>query len=125
MGKPLRPDEREDHLERALIDYLKATGWLVHKDRAVNLPGAHVNEPGYPDITAVHRGTGAVVFIECKSAIGKLSPEQEVWREALLADDDGTHNYAVVRPADWDQIIAALDRLRQAASDTQAPLTRG
>ena len=115
MSKKLEPHEREDHLEDALIAYLKATGWLVFKDRAVN--HAYINAAGYPDLTAVHRGCGVVVFIECKSAVGKLSDEQEVWREALLAHDEPTtHHYAVCRPADFDQMCATLDRLRGARS---------
>lgn len=48
---------------------------------------------GYPDLTIT--GRGGVLWRECKTEHGSLSPEQRQWREALQS---AGQNWAVWRP---------------------------
>jgi len=103
--------DKEDPFQKRVEQYLAHTGWLVFHDRATN--HAHLNPSGFPDICAVHKGTGAVVFLELKSSVGTLSESQQEWRSALLTHDGPTtHHYAVARPCDETRLYAALDALR-------------
>lgn len=105
-------DHREGPLQEKVEQYLSLTGWLWFHDRATNF--AHMNNAGFPDIVAVHPKSGVVVFLELKGAKGKLSDEQKEWRDALLKHPSPTtHHYSVVRPADFDRLIEALDKLRK------------
>jgi hypothetical protein len=60
---------------------------------------------GYPDLTLVR--PPRVLFVECKTATGVVSPAQRQWLDAL-AQCPGVETYTL-RPADWplvDRILA-------------------
>ncbi len=74
--------EKESALHDAILDHCKAKGWIAfhgsmaHKARRT---------PGEPDF-CILADKGRVFFIECKTAEGKLSPEQmgiKMWAEML------------------------------------------
>jgi len=62
---------------------------------------------GIPDLVVVHR-TG-VFFIELKAPTGRLSPEQKVWRDRLIAEG---YNYFCWRTIEECQefIISKLNK---------------
>ena len=62
------------------------------------------SEPGYPDWTLVR---DRVVFLELKTARGKVSPAQREWLAALR--DAGAEVY-LVRPADLEALSDVLAR---------------
>lgn len=57
---------------------------------------------GWPDMTLVREVT---LYRECKSATGRLRPEQEEWRDALIA---AGQSWAIWTPADRDAISREL-----------------
>lgn len=57
---------------------------------------------GFPDLLIV--GPGGLIFRELKSTKGRLTADQAVWRDRLLA---AGQDWAIWRPADWDS-----DRIR-------------
>ncbi len=59
--------------------------------------------PGFADLMVLC--DGRVLFLELKSLKGKLSPEQEVFRDAMLAQG---HGWALVRTLD-DALGALAD----------------
>jgi hypothetical protein len=62
---------------------------------------------GWPDLCLTRE---RVVFIEAKSASGRLSPEQEAWRDWLTAAGAEWHLFT---PSDWlDGSIEAVLRRR-------------
>lgn len=62
---------------------------------------------GIPDLVVIHR-TG-VFFIELKTPTGRLSPEQKVWRDRLIAEG---YNYFCWRTIEECQefIISKLNK---------------
>jgi hypothetical protein len=60
---------------------------------------------GWPDVVLVR--PPRMLFVECKTHTGRLSPSQVVWMD-LLADVPGVETY-VVRPADFDNFCAKLN----------------
>lgn len=98
----------EAGLQQAVEDLAQMYGWMAyhtHDSRRSN--------PGFPDLVLCHhgpvgsRGEGAVVFAELKRQGGTLSIGQQAWLWALEAAGAEVH---VWRPADWDEIVARLQR---------------
>ncbi len=63
---------------------------------------------GYPDwhLVRVRNGVAESVFVELKSAIGKVKPEQQEWIDVLNMVP-GTRAF-VWRPADWNAVVKEL-----------------
>ena len=78
----------ETALKKAVKQYLTLQGW----SHWWHLQSSFGVYPGLPDIEAIKNGR--VVFIETKTARGKLSPGQEAFRDMIEAAG-GT--YLVVR----------------------------
>jgi hypothetical protein len=101
--------QAERAFQDALAEYLTVQGWKVSHFRqartkdgwrtAVAYDGA-----GFPDLVAVRE---RVVFIECKSEKGKLSPNQEAWNNALV--NAHAESY-ILRPEDWPWIEGTFGR---------------
>lgn len=97
----------EDDLLHQVTDLLSLTGWEWFHDNAVNMPGAHMNRPGFPDIVAVHPRTGHVLVLELKREGERLRPAQEEWALAWEAADKasaGLVRYFVAMPHHWSQL---------------------
>lgn len=64
-------------------------------------------DPGFVDLVLAHRERG-VLFIELKSATGKLSPGQLMWQQALAPNVE----YWLVRESDLDKLAKRLGAKR-------------
>lgn len=82
-------------------------GWTAHHGRPVRQQRGDGSTrfitpiqgtAGYPDLTLVHRVTGAIIFAELKTQTGRLDPNQVAWGEALKRNPGVL--YQVWRPLD-------------------------
>ncbi len=89
----------EAALQQLLTDAAELNGWLVFHDN-----DSRRNAAGFPDLVLVK--PPRVLFLELKSEIGRVRPEQHVWMDALMRSD--TIASAIVRPDHADQIIKYL-----------------
>lgn len=89
----------EAALQQLLTDAAELNGWLVFHDN-----DSRRNAAGFPDLVLVK--PPRVLFLELKSEIGRVRPEQHVWMEALMRSD--TIASAIVRPEHADHIIKYL-----------------
>lgn len=93
---------------RQVLQLAKLRGWLVVHYRAARTAKgwrtALSGDRGAPDIILV-RG-GRVLFVELKSATGRLAPEQERWRAAL--ENCPGVEYYLWRTHDWNRIESVL-----------------
>ncbi len=102
----------EADLQHQVEQFLTLQGWLWFHDRATNMPGAHLNPAGFPDIVAVHPRTGHVIFVELKTEKGRLTVPQLAWANALRsAHSDHSHRYLLVRPSLLDLFIKSVTEL--------------
>jgi hypothetical protein len=68
-------EQPETVIRRQIRDYLTTLGWLV----VYHMQGP-LSYKGFPDLTALREGR--TVYIEVKTAKGKLSTHQRAFREA-------------------------------------------
>lgn len=92
--------EREQDFLKAVRQLARLFSW-----RCYHTWNSLKSEPGFPDIVLCKPGE-PVIFIELKTAKGKLTEAQEEWLEAL-AQAKGTEVYCW-RPSDWPEIEARL-----------------
>ena len=86
----------ETQLQRAIIQLAKLLGWYVYHVAKVKGQLKAETSVGFPDLVLV-RG-GRIIFVELKSAIGRVSKDQEEWLKRLSATKAEVW---VWRPADW------------------------
>ncbi len=67
----------ESKFRKKVADFLTKRGWLV----AYNHTTFTGKGKGFPDLNAVRNGI--IMYIELKVGYGKLSPEQEIWRDEI------------------------------------------
>ena len=82
QGFPDSPDAPESELHYAIISNCKANGWIYFHG---SMAHKAIRTVGEPDFTLL-LPAGRVLFIECKTRTGKLSPEQlglSLWAEKL------------------------------------------
>lgn len=93
----------EAELQSAIIAAAKLLGWRVCHFRAAKTERGWrtpiEGDAGFPDLVLARRMR--VLFLECKSDKGRLSPDQSAWCSALP-------DYWLVRPSDLDAVLAAL-----------------
>lgn len=82
----------EAQLQALVIELAGHAGFLIFHDH-----DSRRNARGLPDLILLHRRTGRSVFVELKSATGKVRPEQKEWLDALRI----RHEAYLWRPADW------------------------
>lgn len=82
------PDATEAQIQRAIVDYLQWKGYclsITDRSRVWDARGrvraSRISMAGYPDLSLVIKGKA--VFLEVKSAKGRLSPEQVRCHETL------------------------------------------
>jgi len=84
--------ETEAQFQAAVIELAQRCGWLAY-----HIPDSRrATSPGFPDLVLV-RGS-RLLFVELKTARGRVRPEQMVWLSALCAA--GVRAF-VCRPKDW------------------------
>jgi len=95
----------EDELVGGLLDAMKLTGWRYwHARRSDH--ALWVGTQGWPDITALSpRLDSALLVIECKSDLGRLTDEQARWIARLHYAGITT---AVIRPAGYDRALRLI-----------------
>ncbi len=91
----------EAELQELIVEAAELAGWLVFHD-----VDSRRNARGFPDLVLVSSRFGRVVFLELKSEIGRLRPDQHVWMDALSRCD--TIASAIARPEHADRIIRYL-----------------
>ena len=102
-----------DELHESVELFAQALGYKTWHDRATNIPGAHINAPGWPDLVAVHPRTGKMFVLEFKVPPDTLSPAQEDWAdhfEAVERATNGTVKYLVIEPGKSHDAVEHLLR---------------
>jgi len=96
---------------RLALLYAIPNGGVRHKATARRLAAEGV-APGVPDLCLACSGTyGHALYIEMKTASGRLSAAQRAWRDALIA-----HNNGYILARSWiDAARAIRDHLDCAA----------
>lgn len=104
MSKQAQARMSEDELLTGITDALTLARWhwfhIRRSDRAL-VQGRQ----GWPDIFAVHQTRHITLVLELKSDDGSLSIDQGYWFHALR---EAGHNPIVVRPGDYDRILAVI-----------------
>ena len=70
----------EDQLKGAVIDLAEANGWLVYSIRRsdqARVQGRRKTGKGFPDLVLVHPVRGLCLFVELKSDVGRVTPQQQ------------------------------------------------
>lgn len=121
MAKKQKP---EAQVQRAVLDYLRAEKILHFRQNSgvlLNKKGRPVRfgEPGMADIQAFPRvkvcmgaecmSISHPLWIECKSPVGSVSPQQEEFRRRVESEG---HTYIVVRSL--DDLLVWLDHFKAA-----------
>lgn len=105
----VREDEFAKRIEETL-DWLKLR-WHHETD-------SRKSKAGFPDYCIV--GPYGILFLEIKSAKGKVSPKQKEWIEDLasaeaVSDASDSFHPAVTAyvayPEDWDRVLSDLKRI--------------
>lgn len=96
----------EAALQLLVIEAAEALGWYVYHVGNVKGQLRNSTSVGFPDLVMVR---DRVLFVELKSATGKLSREQEEWRRQILRTGEEHH---VWRPKHWENndILTELQR---------------
>jgi predicted protein tyrosine phosphatase len=106
------PPESEAAFQKWVIDTARANGWMVAHFRRVRVQRGNgqtyyetpvaADGAGWPDLVLVR---DRVLFRELKADRGRLSDEQTMWQERLIA---AGADWAVWRPKDRTEIERAL-----------------
>ncbi len=99
---------KEVEFQRAVTDMAGWLGWHIWHDNDSRRNGA-----GLPDLLCVHPDHG-VLWLELKTATGRVRPEQQQWIDLLVRAGQSAH---VVRPADWPDI----ERLLMGEAEDKTP----
>lgn len=99
--------ESEASFMGAVLDLARFRGWMVHHQRPARTGkgwrSAITGSPGWPDLAMVR--DGRLILAELKSEKGRLSPDQEAWRDELRQTQA---EYYVWRPSSWEDVVRTL-----------------
>jgi hypothetical protein len=112
MAAALKPMETEQQFQQAIVDLAHLCGWTVfHCYDSRKSTGE-----GFPDLVLVRVPAPAkdhppqerarLVFLEVKSARGRLTKVQQTWL-LLLSAVPGVQA-RMVQPQDWEAVVALL-----------------
>jgi hypothetical protein len=88
----------EKSFQASVVELARLLGW-----RVFYVTDSRGSPPGWPDLT-LGRG-GVLLFRELKAEKGRLTLEQQEWRDVLTA---AGMDWQVWRPSDWPRIEATL-----------------
>lgn len=95
----------ERSVQSVVEDYLTLNDWLwAHHPDSRKMRGT----PGLPDIVAVHKVTGATLWVECKSSRGALTGAQAEWCRALTT---GGQQHLLATPKTLDGVLQTIKEL--------------
>ena len=100
-----RLSESERAFQQKVVQTARLTGWLTY-----HTYDSRRSDPGFPDLVLV-RGA-ELIFWECKTETGRLSPEQQDWLAALTAAGQEAR---VIRPSDFQGYVVPRLQRRHAA----------
>lgn len=89
----------EREFQQQIIDTARLLGWRVFHP----FDSRH-SEAGWPDLCLVR---DRIVYLEVKTETGRLSSEQGEW---IAAINNAGGTALVIRPSQWEEIVAALKR---------------
>jgi len=99
----------EAAFQQQVVDLARLCGWFVHAERPARTNDGWrtpiQGDAGFPDLVLT-RGK-RVLFVELKSATGRLSQAQRRWLIALRSSGADVH---VWRPYDWPEAEQTLRR---------------
>lgn len=110
-----KPKITEATFQRQVLQLARLCGWrTAHFRPSLNKRGEWQTAvagdgKGFFDLVLVRE---TVLFVELKTDTGRLTPDQEAWRQAAQAAG-ATHH--VWRPRDWPAIERTLQRRSEAA----------
>jgi hypothetical protein len=103
MATTFKLSEREFMAQ--VVELARLLGYLVYHPY-----DSRHSTPGFPDLTMVQPGCdnrpGRIIFAELKSNVGRVSPAQREWLQALEGCP-GVECY-LWRPGDWEAIVKRL-----------------
>jgi hypothetical protein len=88
----------EKALQAAVVKYARQRRWLVY-----HTYDSRRSAPGFPDLVLVR--AFQVIFAELKTDKGKLTKDQDEWREALLEADQ---RWFLWRPSHLEAVFKLL-----------------
>ncbi len=97
----------EADFQQQIIELLHLNGWVVAHFRSARTGKGWVTPvaadgAGFLDLLAVHARPGRVLAIEVKTDSGRLTPEQQAWRDNW---DSAGFPAFVARPSNWEQLV--------------------
>lgn len=98
--KPQAKPLTESQFLQQVRDLAKLTGWECYHTH-----NSQRSEPGWPDLVLASAAHRRVLFVELKTAVGRLSKHQQKWLGLLSACG---MEAAVWRPADLPEIAKIL-----------------
>lgn len=101
---------KEADLQAAVVDVARRLGYMVaHFRPARTTQGWRTpvsgDGAGFPDLVLV--GNDRILFVELKSQRGRLTADQERWRDQLVAAGGEWHLW---KPSDWP--VRVMEALR-------------
>ena len=103
----------ESEYQAQIIELAQFRGWLVAHFRTSRTQRADgtvfyqtaiaANGAGFPDLVLVR---DRVIYAEIKTDRGRLSDEQKVWRDVLLAAGQEWYCWS---PKDFDNVVEVLE----------------
>ena len=87
----------EKEFQSQIIAAAQAMGWLHYFTY-----DSRRSPAGFPDLVLVRE---RVIYAELKTDIGRMTADQKLWRDCLLA---AGQEWYLWRPKDWEQIMATL-----------------
>lgn len=103
------PRISESAFQAQLEHLLRIYGWKYTHFRPAQVRGRWmtplVGDAGFPDIVATNGES--IIYVEIKSAVGRLSPGQKAWRNHL---ESAGAEYYLWRPSDLEEAKNIISR---------------
>ena len=93
----------EAELLHLVLDLAQLRGWLWQHEWDSRRKAGRTGSAGCPDLILLR--PPRLLWVELKTARGRLSSEQQEWKDQLQA---AGQEYYLWRPADWPHIMTIL-----------------